>query len=71
MTVVTATSASATATHGGLIGLQQSFTTIISRVTPEVVQISNPQGLGSGILFDGHSDIVTNAHVVAGGEPLT
>jgi trypsin-like peptidase len=42
----------------------------ISRVTQEVVQISNPRGLGSGVVFDGNGDIVTNAHVVAGGGPL-
>ena len=53
-----------------LSDLQSSFTTVISRVTPEVVQISTPQGLGSGIVFDAKGDIVTNAHVVAGGGPL-
>jgi S1-C subfamily serine protease len=35
-----------------------------------VVQISNPQGLGSGVVFDDRGDVVTNAHVVAGGGPL-
>src|SRR5262245_16851735 len=58
------------ATSTGLGGLQQSFTTVINRVTPQVVQISNPHGLGSGVVFDGKGDIVTNAHVVAGGGPL-
>jgi S1-C subfamily serine protease len=51
--------------------LQQSFISVIDRVTPQVVQISNPQGLGSGVVFDNNGDVVTNAHVVAGGGPLT
>jgi putative serine protease PepD len=69
-TVVSPTTASAPVSRGALSDLQQSFTTIISRVTPEVVQIANPQGLGSGVAFDRNGDIVTNAHVVAGGGPL-
>ena len=69
-TVVDHTTASAPADPGDLSGLQQSFTTVIRRVTPEVVQISNARGLGSGIVFDAGGDIVTNAHVVAGGGPL-
>ena len=39
-------------------------------MSPEVVQISTPRGLGSGVVFDSHGDVVTNAHVVAGGGPL-
>ena len=51
-------------------GLQEDFVQVISRVSPEVVQISTPRGLGSGVVFDSHGDVVTNAHVVAGGGPL-
>jgi putative serine protease PepD len=51
-------------------GLQQSFVAVIDRVAPMVVQISTPRGLGSGVVFDGGGDVVTNAHVVAGGGPL-
>jgi putative serine protease PepD len=51
-------------------GLQQSFASVIKRVSPAVVQISNPQGLGSGVVYDDKGDVVTNAHVVAGGGPL-
>jgi putative serine protease PepD len=36
-----------------------------------VVQIQNPQGLGSGVVFDSNGNIVTNNHVVAGGGPYT
>jgi putative serine protease PepD len=49
--------------------LQQQFVSVINHDAPEVVQVSNPQGLGSGIVFDKQGDIVTNAHVVAGGGP--
>ena len=58
------------AAPGAMSDLPQSFTTVISRVTPQVVQVSNPRGLGSGVVFDGNGDIVTNARVVAGGGPL-
>jgi putative serine protease PepD len=49
--------------------LQQQFVKVIERVSPEVVQVSDPQGLGSGISFHAGGYIVTNAHVVAGGGP--
>ena len=51
--------------------LQTNFVDVIDRVSPEVVQISTPQGLGSGVVMDRKGDIVTNAHVVAGGGPYT
>jgi S1-C subfamily serine protease len=38
---------------------------------PSVVQIQSPGKLGSGIVFDGDGDIVTNAHVVAGARSFT
>ena len=46
-------------------GLQSRFVDVVNRVAPQVVQIETDRGLGSGIVFDGHGDIVTNAHVVA------
>lgn len=51
--------------------LQTNFVDVIDRVSPQVVQISTPQGLGSGVVMDGKGDIVTNAHVVPGGGPYT
>jgi putative serine protease PepD len=69
-TVVTVSAPSAGAAPPALTGLQQSFVTVIARVAPMVVQISTPQGLGSGVVFDSSGDVVTNAHVVAGGGPL-
>jgi putative serine protease PepD len=47
--------------------LEQQYVSVIARVAPEVVQISTQQGLGSGVVFDKGGDMVTNAHVVAGG----
>jgi S1-C subfamily serine protease len=47
-------------------GLQQSFTQVVKTVSPQVVQIQSNIGLGSGVVFDGHGDVVTNAHVVQG-----
>ena len=45
-------------------GIQQPFITVVKDVSPQVVQVLTPQGLGSGIVFDDKGDIVTNAHVV-------
>jgi S1-C subfamily serine protease len=43
--------------------LQDQFVAVIKRVSPQVVQIRTTVGLGSGIVFDGQGNIVTNAHV--------
>jgi putative serine protease PepD len=44
--------------------LQTTFERVVRTVSPQVVQISTPVGLGSGIVFNDKGDIVTNAHVV-------
>jgi putative serine protease PepD len=44
--------------------VQQPFVKVVKDVSPQVVQIRTPAGLGSGIAFDNKGDIVTNAHVV-------
>jgi putative serine protease PepD len=36
----------------------------VRKVSPAVVQIETPSGLGSGVVFDATGNIVTNAHVV-------
>ena len=62
--------------------LQTDYEQVVSNVLPSVVQISTSSGLGSGVVYDGKGDIVTNAHVVSGatsfqvtqptgGQPLT
>jgi putative serine protease PepD len=37
----------------------------VRQVSPQVVQIQTRRGLGSGVVYDGNGDIVTNAHVAA------
>jgi putative serine protease PepD len=44
--------------------LQNAFVSVFRKVSPSVVQIQTPEGLGSGIVFDNKGDIVTNYHVV-------
>ena len=46
--------------------LQSRYVSVVDGVSPSVVQIQTAQALGSGVVFDGHGDVVTNAHVVAG-----
>jgi putative serine protease PepD len=63
-----------TTTHVSLstgAALQNAFVSVYRKVSPSVVQISTPDGLGSGIVFDGKGDIVTNAHVVGGSTTFT
>ena len=55
-----------TAMNSPFSDLQQQFVQVVQTVSPEVVQIQSPLGLGSGVVFDKHGDIVTNAHVVEG-----
>jgi putative serine protease PepD len=47
-------------------GLQEKFTQVVNKVSPQVVQIQSSRGLGSGVVFDSHGNVVTNAHVVQG-----
>ncbi|MCW2971186.1 MAG: Signal protein [Solirubrobacterales bacterium] len=63
---VTAAAQSSAATQ-----LQQQFAAIVKAVSPEVVQIQTDSGLGSGVVFDGKGDIVTNAHVVTGAQKIS
>ncbi|MEO9175441.1 MAG: trypsin-like peptidase domain-containing protein, partial [Gaiellales bacterium] len=57
-------SAAATGPSTSGLSLQDAFVSVYARVSPSVVQIETRDGLGSGIVFDGRGDIVTNAHVV-------
>jgi putative serine protease PepD len=45
--------------------IQQQFLDVVRQVSPQVVQIRTSRGLGSGVVYDGKGDIVTNAHVAA------
>jgi S1-C subfamily serine protease len=43
---------------------QEQLVRDVRAVSPSVVQIATGSGLGSGVVYDGHGNIVTNAHVV-------
>jgi S1-C subfamily serine protease len=53
-----------TAAGSPALALQEQFERVVQRVSPVVVQIESGDGLGSGVVYDGKGDIVTNAHVV-------
>jgi putative serine protease PepD len=46
------------------LALQQQLVQVVKAISPAVVQIQTGSGLGSGVVYDGKGDIVTNAHVV-------
>ena len=60
--------AACTASKAGRTGahtpLQAGYEKTIARVLPSVVEITAGSSTGSGVVFDRHGDIVTNAHVV-------
>ncbi len=57
-------SAADTAGPTGAVAVQQAFVGVVKRVLPSVVEIRTESGLGSGVVFGGSGDIITNAHVV-------
>jgi putative serine protease PepD len=48
------------------LAFQDAITAVVHELSPSVVQIQTPSGLGSGVVFDSNGDIVTNNHVVGG-----
>ena len=44
--------------------LQSRFVATVKAVSPSVVEVETPVGLGSGVVLDGKGDVVTNNHVV-------
>jgi putative serine protease PepD len=67
LTAVTAGCSSAAGSDAAAQGsLQSSYEATIHRALPSVVEISAGGTTGSGVVFDHHGDVVTNAHVVAG-----
>lgn len=63
-TTEVAQAASPTKTTTSAGSLQTQFVDTIRAVSPSVVQVRTPVGLGSGIVFDDNGDVVTNDHVV-------
>jgi putative serine protease PepD len=61
-----ATAGRALPVNSGAGTLQDQFVSVVAKVGPSVVVIQTDQGLGSGTIYDGGGDIVTNYHVVAG-----
>jgi putative serine protease PepD len=53
------------------LALQSAIVNVVKSVSPSVVQIEDPRGLGSGVVFDASGHIVTNNHVVSGGSSWT
>jgi putative serine protease PepD len=52
-------------------GVEDQFVDVVQQLSPHVVQIETSEGLGSGIVYDGRGDIVTNAHVVGSSKKFT
>jgi S1-C subfamily serine protease len=52
------------------VALQNAFVRVVRTTAPSVVQVETTQGLGSGVVYDGKGDIVTNAHVVGAAKKL-
>lgn len=50
--------------------VEAQYEKVVQSVLPAVVQITTDSGEGSGVVYDGNGDIVTNAHVVAGAHKI-
>jgi S1-C subfamily serine protease len=64
-------SAGAGATGTEPTALEQRFEQVVHDVSPSVVLISTGQSLGSGVVYDGNGNIVTNDHVLGGAKTAT
>jgi putative serine protease PepD len=53
------------------LAFQSLLVRVVKNVSPSVVQIETGAGLGSGVVYDGKGDIVTNAHVVGTAKKFT
>src|ERR1700744_6046354 len=54
----------ASGSHDATSALEARFVAVVADVSPAVVQIQTPDGLGSGGVYDAKGDVVTNHHVV-------
>jgi putative serine protease PepD len=62
----TAQPAAAVPVSASATAVERQMVNVIRRVSPAVVQVQCGRSLGSGIVFDGRGDVVTNAHVING-----
>jgi putative serine protease PepD len=51
-------------TAGSATAQESQYENVVNHVLPSVVQISTGNSTGSGVVYDSHGDIVTNAHVI-------
>ena len=51
--------------------LQTQLVKVVKGISPAIVQIRCGRSLGSGVVFDTHGDVVTNAHVLGGASSCT
>lgn len=63
-------SAAGTGAVAGATAQEESYPEVVSAVSPSIVLIETPHGLGSGVVFDSAGDIVTNAHVVSSDQTM-
>jgi S1-C subfamily serine protease len=53
------------------LAFQEQLVKVVRTVSPTVVQIQSRVGLGSGVVYDGNGNVVTNAHVVGTAKKFT
>ena len=63
--------AAALRTPASATAFQDQMVRVVDSVSPEVVQVQCGSSLGSGVVFDGRGNVVTNAHVVDGARHCT
>ena len=66
----TSSPTSSASAAGTPASLQSDYVKLVKDVSPSVVMVETPTGLGSGIIYDAQGDIVTNNHVVAGAQTI-
>ena len=53
------------------LAFQEQLVKVVRTVSPTVVQIQTRVGLGSGVVYDGNGNVVTNAHIVGTAKEFT
>jgi putative serine protease PepD len=66
-----APSGSSSAAPASAAALQTQLVKVVKGISPAIVQIRCGRSLGSGVVFDTHGDVVTNAHVLNGASSCT